>query len=166
MQSVLLARFSSKSVSHVNHLHFWYQNVLRIYLKYKLPNTPRSYLCWLIGFPMLNYWMLLPIILLMSSDSHDTLQYSNSYKKVRSSSIWQFHPTSCVHSYHHLFLSFVLLLPVLGDQFCIKPSPRMRMLLLMRQQIYIWFLSAKMEIMQVGFMTPKFGHFLLHGCIR
>ena len=65
----------------------------------------------------------------------------------------------------YLFLSFVLLLPVLADQFCIKPSPRMRMLLLMRQQIYIWFLSAKMEIMQVGFMTPKFGRFILYGCI-
>ena len=60
----------------------------------------------------------------------------------------------------YLFLSFVLLLPVLADQFFIKPSPRMRMLLLMRQQIYIWFLSAKTEIMQVGFMTPKFGCFV------
>ena len=74
------------------------------------------------------------------------------------------HPSD---SFTHIFCSFLpfilypmLWLPVLVDQFCIKPSPRMRMLWLMRLQICIWFLSARMETMQVGFLVPKFVLFL------
>lgn len=70
------------------------------------------------------------------------------------------HPSDGFAHIFCLFLSFILdqmlWLPVLADQFCIKPSPRMRMLWLMQLQICIWFLSARMETMQVGFLVPKF----------
>jgi hypothetical protein len=78
-------------------------------------------------------------------------------------------PDSLAHIFCSFFLIFILdqmiWLPVLLDQFCIKPSPRMRMPWLMQLQICIWFLSARMETMQVGFLVPKFVCFVLYGLL-
>jgi hypothetical protein len=67
--------------------------------------------------------------------------------------------------FYHLFITF-LWFAVLADQFLIKLSPRMRMLLSMRLQICIWFSSAKMEILQASFVALNFMCFLLYGYIN